>query len=145
MAFYKEQRTFLDRDLFRGSEGKNYLKSPALENLKDEGEYPRLNRLFRNGSDWKDLFESMVSHLDPAKGLTYGGFLLAVGDLYERGRLKRYQIEEYILKDVFPEGLSNGTKSEYLYRDAEPEADGERESEDKEPVKRNIFEKLLGI
>ena len=130
MGYFNERGTVLEKELFRGSDGKNYLKSPALDRLKDKKEYPGLNRLYRDDGDWKDLFGAFLNHLDATKGLTYVGFLLAVGDLYGQGRLKRYQIEEHILKDIFPVGLSGDVKSRYVYRKPESEADNHVEEKD---------------
>lgn len=118
MAYFDGRGTLLERDLFRGSDGSNYLRSPAMEHLMSE--YPSLGSMLRDTSLRKALFGSIRDHIDSGKGtLTNEGFLLALGDMYDRGRLKRYRIDD-ILRDAFPKGLSGEVKSRYVYRVSEP-------------------------
>lgn len=119
MAFFDADKTFLERDLFKGSDGMNYLRSPVIQTLANQEEYPKMNQIFRKASDWKPLFDAFIKHLHPSKGITLGTFLLSLGDLYQDNRIKKYQIEDYILKDIFPAGVADSVKSTYIYRDSD--------------------------
>lgn len=103
MPRFERNGILLDRDLFRGSDGKNYLKSPAMEHLFSE--YPALGSVFRSTPDRKAFFSAIRAHADASGRVSHGGFLEALGDLYEAGRVKRYQIDGTVLKSVFRERM----------------------------------------
>lgn len=124
MAFFDEKRKIVDWELLHGSrDNADYLKSEAMSYLSTE--YPSFALLFRDTGFRRVFFASMMEHVDRGKGLRAKGFLLVLGDLLESGRIKEHQIEQYVLKDVFPRGIPEVVKRMFIYRETSEEAAGD--------------------
>lgn len=112
---FRPDATVIDRETFMKSGARDYLKGPVLGLFFDE--YPDLEEsIFKDSFSKRHLLESLFDHTDDGtEDLTGAEFLRALSDLYDGGRLKRYQIEDSILKAVFPEGVPSAAKDEFLW------------------------------
>ncbi|NTW15114.1 MAG: hypothetical protein HGA38_01950 [Candidatus Moranbacteria bacterium] len=137
MRFHPDN-AIIERQILQKSGARDPIKGPVLESFFLE--YPSLSEsVFRDSFMRRVLLEAIFDHSeDGSADLTAAGFLRVLADLFEDRRLKRYQIEDDILRKVFPDGVPETAKREYLWWRQEQERNrSENRSEgDSSAVKR---------
>ncbi|NTW13766.1 MAG: hypothetical protein HGA31_01915 [Candidatus Moranbacteria bacterium] len=112
MAYFNEKDKIVGWENFRGSDNGNYLKSKAMEELLEKS--PSLAYVCKSSGRRKIVFDAIRTHAEEGKGLRAKGLLQALGDLNGGSGLNRTETDK-ILREVFPAGLNDSIKREFVY------------------------------